>query len=126
MRVLVVEDDPVTRRSIVGLLRRLCIADVIEAADGEEALDHLKGMTDIDLTLVDWMLPGTSGIDVVRAARANRSHKGMRIMMVTGQNDREDVQVALASGADEYLMKPIERGALISKLNLMGLKGSWE
>lgn len=100
--------------------------EVVEAADGEAAMGLLKDMTDIDLALIDWMLPESSGIDVVRSARNNRNHDDMRIMMVTGLNDREDVQNALASGADEYLMKPLERGALISKLDIMGLKGSWE
>ncbi len=125
MRAFIVEDDPVTLRSIAGLPSQLGF-DVIEAKDGDAALDHLKGTVEIDVALVDWMLPGISGIDVVRAARSNSAHDGMRIMMVTGRNDRGDVQAALEAGADEYLMKPIERGALISKLRLMGLEGSWD
>jgi DNA-binding response OmpR family regulator len=88
-------------------------------------LDHLKGTDAIDLSLVEWILPDTDGVEVVRAARANRARDGMRIMMVTGRTDRDDVQEALDAGVDEYLMKPIERDALISKLNLMGLDEGW-
>ena len=120
MRALVVEDDRVTRRSVVGLLEQLGFG-VVEAADGSEALDHLSGAERFDLSLVDWMLPGISGVDVVRAIRANPAHEAMRVMMVTIRNERDDVRQALEVGADEYLMKPVERHALLSKLELLGL-----
>ena len=122
MRVLVVEDHADARLLLVLMLQDLHFT-VVEAANGEEALDSLDRAGPFEFALVDWGLPGLSGLDLVREIRAKQESDHMKILMVTGRNEMDDVAEALENGVDEYLMKPFDEDALCSKLLLLGLEG---
>jgi len=120
MQALVI-DDSRTVRSIIGKTLREVGLEVHEAAHGREALDRLKDFPEIELVLVDWNMPVMNGLEFIQAVRADRTYDGVRIMMVTTETEQEQVQKALAAGANEYLMKPFSPEVLVAKLSLMDL-----
>ncbi|HEX4905362.1 MAG TPA: response regulator transcription factor [Acidimicrobiales bacterium] len=100
-RVLLVEDDAGIRVAV-----RLMLEDegyeVVEAATGEEGVERFNA-GGADLAIVDLLLPGIGGLDVVRALRAT---SGLPILVVTAQTDSHDVVAGLEAGADDYVTKP--------------------
>ncbi len=99
--ILIVEDDDGIRTTL-----RLALEDegyrVAEAESGERALDHLASQA-VDLLLVDLMLPGMSGFDLVREVRRDSA---VPIVIVTARSDSHDVVAGLEAGADDYVRKP--------------------
>jgi two-component system chemotaxis response regulator CheY len=118
MRALVI-DDSRTVRIIIGKILGEIGIDVIEARNGLEALELLKGNPDVELMLVDWNMPEMNGLEVVRAVRSQRAYNAVRILMVTSESRVEQVTQALNAGANEYLMKPFNKEVLLAKLNLL-------
>lgn len=72
-----------------------------------------------DLVVIDWMLPGLSGIEVVRQLRAAPSTRSVPVLMVTGRCEATDRTRALAVGVDEFVVKPFSLGAFMSKLQAL-------
>jgi two-component system, OmpR family, phosphate regulon response regulator PhoB len=103
-RVLVIEDEADVRDLIVLHLKREGF-EVTAVDDGEKGIRHFEGATP-DLAVVDWMLPGVSGLDVTKWIHENR--KGLPILMVTARADSADIVRGLESGADDYVTKPFE------------------
>lgn len=120
MRALVIDDSRTVRIIIGGILRELGM-EVVEAGDGQEALERLKQNPEINLMLVDWNMPTMNGYDFLRAVRADRAFDGARIVMVTSESQADHVARALGAGANEYLMKPFTRDVLLAKLNLLDI-----
>ncbi len=120
MRALVIDDSRTTRIIIGNILREIGM-DVLEAANGLEALEQMKFETDIDLLMVDWNMPVMNGIDFVRAVRADCVNDSVRILMVTSESEAEQVVRALAAGANEYLMKPFNKDILVAKLSILDI-----
>jgi len=120
MRALVVDDSRAIRAMIARMLRELGYA-VTQAGDGREALDVLAGSDAPELALLDWNMPVMDGYALLRELRADPRFRATRIMMVTTETEIENMQSALAAGADEYLMKPFTWDALREKLALLGL-----
>ena len=118
MRALVIDDSRAVR-IIIGKIHREIGMDVVEAANGLEALEQLKRGPDVELILVDWNMPEMNGYDLIRAVRSDRARDGVRILMVTSESQREQVTQALNAGANEYLMKPFNKDVLVAKLNLL-------
>jgi two-component system chemotaxis response regulator CheY len=120
MRALVIDDSSAMRRIISGILRSVGF-DTAEACHGRDALTKLGPPGAFDLALVDWNMPEMNGLEFVQAVRADPSNDALRIMMVTTESDAGQVLRALEAGANEYTMKPFDRGILLSKLELLGL-----
>jgi two-component system, chemotaxis family, chemotaxis protein CheY len=120
MRALVVDDSKAMRMILGKTLKELGF-QVAEAGHGREALTRLNEGEDIDLMLVDWNMPVMNGYELVCAVRANALLGSVRIMMVTTEISMNQVQQALAAGANEYLMKPFTKEILIEKLTLLGM-----
>jgi two-component system, chemotaxis family, chemotaxis protein CheY len=118
MLALVIDDSRAVRMIVGQILREISI-DVIEAGNGVEALEQMKRNPDVELLLVDWNMPQMNGFDFVRAVRADRAYDSVRILMVTSESQREQVNKALDAGANEYLMKPFNKDILVAKLNLL-------
>ncbi len=121
MKVLLVDDSGVMRKIIARSLNSLWIQEVVEAADGVEALKVFGDGTGFDLVLTDWNMPNMNGFELVCEIRKNTDHDKMRIMMVTTETEMSQVIKALEAGANEYVMKPFTKDMILEKLNLMGI-----
>jgi len=120
MRALVIDDSRAIRSIIREILKGFGF-DVVEAANGREALARLREMDHADLALVDWNMPEMNGLEFVRAVRAESIYDDMPMMMVTTESDMTNMILALESGANEYVMKPFTRDVLREKIELLGI-----
>ncbi len=111
-RVLVVEDEADVRDLIVLHLKREGF-EVAAVDDGEKGVKHFEGAAP-DLAVVDWMLPGISGLEVTKWIHENR--KGLPILMVTARADSADIVRGLESGADDYVTKPFEIPVFLARV----------
>jgi two-component system chemotaxis response regulator CheY len=94
---------------------------VVEAADGREALERLKEMSPPDLMLVDWNMPVMNGIDFIRAVRELHVYDPLPLIMITTNSEYEHLGVAMEAGANEYIQKPCTFDALREKIEQFGL-----
>jgi two-component system, chemotaxis family, chemotaxis protein CheY len=120
MRALVVEDSKTIRMILCEYLRKMGI-QVVEAADGREALERLKEMSPPDLMLVDWNMPVMNGIDFIRAVRELHVYDPLPLIMITTNSEYEHLGVAMEAGANEYIQKPCTFDALREKIEQFGL-----
>jgi two-component system chemotaxis response regulator CheY len=121
VRALVIDDSKAIRIVLRKLLGELGF-EVVEAADGREALQRLNGpMGPFDLALVDWNMPEMNGLEFVREVRGQGGHEDLTMVMVTTETESGQVVRALAAGANEYIMKPFSRDVLLDKLSMLGL-----
>ncbi|MGZ3693263.1 MAG: response regulator transcription factor [Bdellovibrionota bacterium] len=112
-KVLVVEDEEDIRNLIVMHLSREG-HEVQSCADGREALQLLK-KEKFNLAVLDWMLPGMSGLEVIRELRKISDHDSVAILMVTAKSTNADLILGLEAGADDYLVKPFELSVLTAR-----------
>ncbi|EEJ52818.1 response regulator receiver domain protein [Mobiluncus mulieris 28-1] len=122
MKALVVDDSRAMRKIIGGILRKEGF-EILEAADGEEALDLLKNPESgkVDLATIDWNMPVMNGLELVVNIRAEKNLRNITLMMVTTESEHSQIVRALAAGAHEYLIKPFTQEAISEKLLLLGL-----
>ena len=118
MRAMVVDDSKAMRTVLGRMLRSCGYEEVFEAENGVEAFRKIRDHGSPDVVLVDWNMPQMSGIEFVRRVRDSGLIDGASVVMVTSETAIEKVAEALASGADEYLMKPFTLEALVEKLAL--------
>lgn len=121
MRALVIDDSRVMRKIVSKTLNGIGF-ETVEAADGQEALDHLAAGESFDLATIDWNMPVMNGLDFVVAVRKNKEWRDLTLMMVTTEAEHGQIVRALAAGAHEYLIKPFTPDALVEKLDLLGLR----
>lgn len=114
-RVLFVDDSPTMRRIMVNSLTKIGFEDLIEAENGEDALEKLEGES-VDLILLDWNMPEMNGKELVEALRAKEEFKDTPIIMVTTRGTKEDVVTAVKIGANGYIVKPFTPDTLKSKI----------
>lgn len=115
MRILVADDDPVSRRMMQGLLQRSGY-DVTVAENGSEALDILLAPDSPRLALLDWVMPGLDGPEVCRRIRALQGVPYIYITLLTSKVSDSDVVAGLEAGADDYLTKPCNVDELKARL----------
>lgn len=120
MRALVIDDSRAMRMILKGILTEVGFA-VVEASNVSEGLDRLRDGGCVDLALVDWHLPVQSGLAFVEAARRDNALDSMRIMMVTTETEMSQMAKAIEAGANEYVLKPFTKQALLEKLALLQL-----
>jgi two-component system, chemotaxis family, chemotaxis protein CheY len=120
MLALVVDDSRACRAVLGRILEQLGF-QVIEAANGEEALAVLPDAPGLQLALVDWNMPVMDGLAFVEAVRADPANEELRLVMVTTEGDAGHLVAALAAGADEYAMKPFTAAVIREKLELLGV-----
>jgi diguanylate cyclase (GGDEF)-like protein len=114
-RVLVADDDLVTRMMLSATLADWGL-EVIQAEDGEKALDVLRAPDPPQLALVDWNMPVKDGLEVCRELRRGAPEPYIYIIILTSMNKSEDVVAGLGSGADDYVIKPYNPGELRVRL----------
>ena len=120
MHALIVDDSKAMRSVLRNMLREAGF-EVSEAGNGREALERLRQNQEIELALVDWNMPEMDGFDFICAMRADPAFDRMCVLMVTTETDLGRVSQALGAGANEYLMKPFTKEALLGKLGLLGI-----
>jgi DNA-binding response OmpR family regulator len=116
MRILVVEDDVQLARQITSALTEAG-HDPIIVHDGERALDKTK-QKPFDLIVLDVILPGIDGFDVLRHLRSE--HMASRVLMLTARGEVKDRVTGLQLGADDYLPKPFAMRELVARVNALG------
>ena len=115
MRILVAEDDRSLREILVlGLEDNGFRVDAVER--GDDAIDQLK-FYEYDVAILDWRMPGASGIDVVRWAR--RHDRPTALLMLTARDAPPDRISGLDAGADDYLIKPFDFGELLARIRAL-------
>jgi len=115
MRVLLAEDDRGLREVVErGLRENGYVVDAV--ADGDDAL-HMLTVNDYALAVLDWQLPGLSGVEVV--SRLRRLLSPVSILMLTARDSRADRVQGLDAGADDYLVKPFDFGELLARLRAL-------
>ena len=115
MRVLVAEDDQGLRSVLVrGLQENDYVVDAV--GNGEEALKFLRSY-EYELAVLDWRMPGISGLDVVRWMR--RHAQPARILMLTARDQPADRVTGLDAGADDYLVKPFDFSELLARMRAL-------
>lgn len=107
MKTLIADDDATTRRMLRIVLVRWGY-DVIEARDGNEAWDHFQGSDPARLAIVDWIMPGLSGLDLCRRLKGRERKPGPYVILLTARSHWKDVVHGLESGADDYVAKPYQ------------------
>lgn len=114
-RFLVVDDFSTMRRIVRNLLKELGFVNVQEAEDGVQALVKLRADT-FDFVVSDWNMPNMTGIELLRAIRADAKLKHLPVLMVTAEAKRENIIEAAQAGASGYVVKPFTAATLDEKL----------
>ena len=121
MNAMVVDDSRAMRMILTRLLTSQGF-EVRQAATGNEGLALLRELNyRISLILVDWNMPGISGLDFVRHIRSDPASSSIALIMVTTETAVAHMVEALDAGANEYIMKPFTPEILTDKLRLLGL-----
>ena len=122
-KVLVLEDEAIIRSFIVINLKRAGY-ETVEAGTGQEALEQLKRNPDVDVALLDVMLPDTDGVEVCRRIRAGNNRIG--IIMLTARTQEMDKVTGLMTGADDYVTKPFSPAELTARIDALCRRASGE
>ena len=115
MKILVVDDDPLTLHMVVYRLRQWG-HEVVSCTDGDSAWKVLQGGMVPNVAILDWMMPGLNGPELCQRIRSKKDCPYVYIVLLTGRNNPEDLIVGLDAGADDYLTKPFHLGELEARL----------
>ncbi len=112
-RILIADDSRMMRNIIIRSLQALGITEVVEAEDGNQAVERFEAGA-FSLVLTDWNMPHKSGLDAAREIRAKDST--VPIIMITTESEKRQVLAAIAAGVTDYLVKPFSPEALRDKV----------
>ena len=115
MRILVVDDFATMRKVIKNLLRQSGYQNVTEAEDGVAALKELRSQK-IDFVISDWNMPNMTGIELLRAVRADSELSSLPFLMVTAESLKDNVLEAVKAGVSNYIVKPFTAEVLSEKI----------
>ena len=116
MRVLVVDDFATMRKIIRNVLKQINLENVTEAENGKQALELLK-KEEIDLIISDWNMPEMTGIEFLRACKADPKIRHIPFIMVTAEASKKNVLEAMKAGVDNYITKPFTSDKLQDAIN---------
>lgn len=111
MKILIADDDLVARMLLEAAIKRWG-CEVVSATNGSEALVALQNDDAPALAILDWMMPGMTGVEVARAVRKLAKPSSTYIILLTARSEKDDIVAALDAGADDYLTKPFHREEL--------------
>ncbi len=117
LRVLIVDDNPHMRRLVVAIMQAFGVHDYFESHNAEHAWSHLRE-TNPDIIILDWQMPGMTGIEFARLVRTSPRAPNcfVPIIMLTGHTHIEQVRQARDVGINEFLAKPVSVKAILSRL----------
>ena len=117
MRILIVDNSSTMRRIIMNTLNKIGYSDYVEASTGREAVDKLAAGS-IGLVITDWNMPEMSGLDLVKAVRANDQTRHIPMLMVTTNAAQEHMTEAIEAGVTSYVAKPFTPDTIRDKIQL--------
>jgi DNA-binding response OmpR family regulator len=117
MRILVAEDDPISRRMLEALLTKAGY-EVVVTCDGESAWSALQGPDAPLLAVLDWMMPDLDGVQLCRRIRSNPSTAATYVVLVTALGRQEDLLTGLEAGANDYIVKPFDAAELLARIQV--------
>ncbi len=115
MRILIAEDDPVTRLVLKTTLHKWG-HEVVETCNGEQAWEALQSPTAPHLVLLDWMMPGMDGVDVCRSLRTLDKPISPYVILLTGKGHKKDLLAGFEAGVDDYVVKPFDPDELNARI----------
>ncbi len=115
MTILSVDDFSTMRRILKTLLKQLGFVNVMEADDGSTALEILK-KEKIDFVISDWNMPKMTGLELLKAVRADDSLKELPFLMVTAEAEKSNIVAAVQAGVSNYIVKPFTAEVLQQKI----------
>ncbi len=118
MRILLVDDSSTMRRIEKNTLEKIGLTDVHEAGDGVEALKKMA-VQKFDLVMMDWNMPNMTGIEALKAIKADPNLKSTPVIMVTSESEASRIMEAIQSGAANYIVKPFQAEVLQEKINAL-------
>ncbi|MEP6932832.1 MAG: chemotaxis response regulator CheY [Nitrospirota bacterium] len=116
MKILVVDDMSTMRRIVKNIMKQLGFANVEEAENGQDALDKLR-QESFGFVISDWNMPVMTGIELLRAIRADDKLKAIPVLMVTAEAQKENLIEAIQAGVSNYIVKPFTAEILQEKMN---------
>lgn len=120
MKALVIDDSRVMRRTVGNILTEVGF-EILEAENGQVALDTLEANDDVTLCCIDWNMPVMTGFEFIVAARKRAEWRNVTLMMITTEGEQDQIVRALAAGAHEYVIKPFTPEVIVDKLQFLGL-----
>ena len=115
MKILLVDDMVTMRRIVKNILKQLGFVNVEEAENGQEALQKLRADT-YGFVVSDWNMPVMTGIDMLRAVRADEKLKTTPVLMVTAEAQQSNLIEAVQAGVSNYIVKPFTAETLQEKI----------
>ena len=119
-KILLVDDDPVSRQLIARMLESLGFSDVTGSQDGLEAWNlvktSLEHLAPFDLVITDWKMPRFDGLKLLSVIRAHEASAQMKVIMLTGLHEREEVAKAATYKVSDYIVKPANVETLRAKV----------
>jgi two-component system chemotaxis response regulator CheY len=116
MKILTVDDFSTMRRIIRNILRQLGYSNITEADDGTAAFEVLQSQ-DIDFVISDWNMPNMTGLELLKAIRANEKLQKIPVLLVTAEALKENVVEAVKAGVNGYIVKPFTAETLKEKID---------
>jgi two-component system chemotaxis response regulator CheY len=116
MKILVVDDMSTMRRIVKNIMKQLGFVNVEEAENGREALEKLRAES-FGFIISDWNMPVMTGIDLLRAIRADDKLKAIPVLMVTAEAQKQNLVEAIQAGVSNYIVKPFTAEVLQEKMN---------
>lgn len=113
--ILIVDDFSTMRRIVRNSLRQLGFTNVVEAADGDEALNHLKESA-FEFIITEWNMPTLNGSDLLRAVRSDEKHRETPLLVITTESQRTNVIANERDRVSTYVVKPLTTDILESKM----------
>ncbi|WP_251921256.1 response regulator [Salinibacter ruber] len=116
MKFLIVDDSPTMLRIIRNALQEIGYDDIVEAEDGEDALEKLEENAP-DFVVTDWNMPNMNGVDLTSNIRNHPEYSDLPILMITTRGMKEDVKTAMKAEVNNYIVKPFEPEVLEEKVD---------
>jgi DNA-binding response OmpR family regulator len=117
MKILIADDDPVSRRLLQAALVKWGY-DALSTTNGTDAWNSMEDAEPPSLLILDWLMPGMDGIEICRKVRTSAQHQSAYVILLTSRGSKEDVVAGLEAGADDYITKPFDHGELRARVQV--------